>query len=476
MMPSPRALGRYVPARLLGHLRTPLYRNGYALVASSASSSVIGIAYWIAAARIYAPEAVGSNAAAIAAMMFLAGVAQLGLVNALLRFIPTAGRRTAPFVMSAYLAAAPVAALVSIVFVGGINTWAPNLAFLGASPTLSLWFTLGTSAWCIFALQDSVLTGLRQAHWVLVENVAFALAKVGLLVLFVALLPEYGVLASWTAAMAVSILPTNLLIFLRLIPRHVRATAGQGEPFDAGKVIRYLPGDYLGSLCSLAAMALLPVIVAQVAGPAATAYFYIAWQVAYALSMVSSNMGSSLVVEAARDPARLSIFSYRVMVRTFMVVGPAAGVLVLAAEAFLRVFGESYAAEGTMLLRLLALAALPHVFLSLSIGVLRVQRRTWMVVAVLALLCTLSLTLCFVLLRAYGIVGVGLGWLASETAVALLVVLTQLLPLWGLRRSSSRDGSNTLSSPSTMAPRVVARWNDWTRLALFWRGRGSKRS
>jgi O-antigen/teichoic acid export membrane protein len=89
-------------AQLITHLRTPLYRNGYALVLSSATTSVLGVAYWIVAARTYTPAAVGLNAAAISAMMFLAGVSQLNLMSALLRFIPGAGRATGQFVVSAF--------------------------------------------------------------------------------------------------------------------------------------------------------------------------------------------------------------------------------------------------------------------------------------------------------------------------------------------------------------------------------------
>lgn len=443
-MRSARALGRFLSVLLLGRVRTPLLGNGYALVSSSFISSVIGVAYWIAVARIYAPEVVGSSSAAIAAMMFLAGVAQLNLMSALLRFIPTAGARTATFVMFAYLTCIPVAAVVGCIFIAGITIWTPNLAFLGASPWFILWFALGTSSWCIFTLQDGVLTGLHRARWVLVENVIFAVSKLGLLAIFVVLLPENGVFASWTAAMALSIIPTNLLIFLRLIPEHVRATSGQAEPFAFGKVVRYLLGDYVGSLCLLASTTLLALIVAHVAGTAAAAYFYISWQIAFGLILVSTNMGSSLIVEGARDPGQLGAYSLRMMIRTFGIVGPAVVVVVFAAEPILRVFGGVYASEGATLLRLLALAALPNVLTSLGISVLRVQRHTWMVVAISAPLCALSLSLSWVLLEAFGIVGVGLGWLAGQATIALLVTFIQLLPLWRLRSDPVQHGLASL--------------------------------
>ena len=60
-------------ARLVAHLRTPLYWNGYALILSSGATSGLGMIYWIVAAQAYSAEAVGLNSAMIAAMMFLAG-------------------------------------------------------------------------------------------------------------------------------------------------------------------------------------------------------------------------------------------------------------------------------------------------------------------------------------------------------------------------------------------------------------------
>ena len=71
----------------------PLYRNGYALVASSARD-VRARARLLArrGARLLA-AAVGVSAALISAMTLLANLAQLNLKGALNRFLPAAGAR-----------------------------------------------------------------------------------------------------------------------------------------------------------------------------------------------------------------------------------------------------------------------------------------------------------------------------------------------------------------------------------------------
>ena len=69
----------------------------------------------------------GVNAALISSMMFLAGLASLNLPNVLVRFLPQAGSRTASTVAWSYLATALKAAVAAIVFLAGIEAWAPRL-------------------------------------------------------------------------------------------------------------------------------------------------------------------------------------------------------------------------------------------------------------------------------------------------------------------------------------------------------------
>src|SRR5688572_29522634 len=160
--------------KLLQHVRLPLYRNAYALIISTVATSALGMVYWIVAARYYPPESVGINAAVISMMTFLAGVAQLPSMNAMLRYIPVAGLTTKRLVVWAYLFSTSVAIAIGLFFLFTINLWSPALAFLQQDFWLALWFVLGVVTWCIFALQDNVLTGMRQAIYVPLENIPYA--------------------------------------------------------------------------------------------------------------------------------------------------------------------------------------------------------------------------------------------------------------------------------------------------------------
>ena len=100
--------------------------------------------------------------------------------------------------------------------------------------------------------------------------------------------------------------------------------------------------------------------------------------------------------------------------------------------------------EGTQLLRLLALTAIPNVIISLHLGIARVQQKVSEIVVRQFALCVLTLGLGYLFLRMYGITGVGMGILMSETVVALVLFFTSLWPILGKPIVSSIQGSSRL--------------------------------
>lgn len=415
--------------KLILHVRLPLYRNAYALMISTVATSGLGLLYWIIAARYYPTEIVGINAAVVSMLTFLAGVAQLPSMNAMLRYIPVAGSSTRRLVTWAYVFSALLATLIGCAYLLSINVWSPALAFLSQDRWLALWFLLGVVAWCIFALQDNVLTGLRKAIYVPIENIPYAIAKIVLLVLFAAALTNYGILASWTFPLIVILIPINYIIFRRLIPQRLAATTGQSFPFTLSQIFYYVAGNSVGALFLLAATRLLPVLVNNMAGASATAYFYLPWTIATSLKLLVANMTTSFTVEVATDITKLRGYSRRFLLHTTAVLVLPIILLLVGAPYILNFSGENYAAEGSQLLRLLTLSALPNVIISLYLGIARVRQRVSGIIVLQLVLCVLTLGLSSLFLERYGITGVGMAILISEVIVAVVILLTTLRPI-----------------------------------------------
>jgi O-antigen/teichoic acid export membrane protein len=359
-------------------------------------------------------------------MTLLANLAQVNLKSALNRFLPTAGSTTARFVTRSYVVALGASAVVSVIFLAGLDVWSPRLRFLSERPELALWFIASTMAWTIFVLQDSVLAGIRQAGWVPVENLVYAVAKIALLVGLAAVAPTLGTFVAWTAPLLALVVPLNLLLFRRLIPRHVRATRGQEQTVAARQIARYIAADYAAYLILTATIGVLPLIVLGVLGPEANAYYFVSWSIAYALYLIAGGMGVSMIAEASLDPALLRAHCRRTMLETARLTVPAVAVVVVAAPRILGLLGGEYSRESVVLLRLLALSALPWIIFVAYTNVARVQRKMRAVIGANVALCGLVFVFGLPLLATLGIEGLGVAWLAAQSAVATAIIVAHL--------------------------------------------------
>lgn len=429
---------------LLAHLQSPLYRNAYALLLSGLTSSALGMLYWLLAARTYSAEIVGLNSAAISAMMLLSGLSQMSMNNALIRFLARAGARSAQLILVSYAVAGILTVIAGVGYGLNVDFWTPALAAYLHGWLPLLLFTLSVGGWTIYVLQDSVLAGLRQSVWVPVENTIGALLKIVMLIALPALMPIYGIFVAWMVPVILSVPPVNYFIFRRLLPVHVRATAAIAKPIIWSQVTRYVMGNSVGTLFYLGYATVLPILVTARAGASANAYFYMPWMLATALVLIARNLTTSLTVEGAHDEAKLSLYCYRVLRQSLLLVMPLVTILWLGAPYFLYLFGTDYAAEGTTLLRLLALSALPNILVMLYLSVARVQDNTSGVIVIQGALCCTLLGLSYHLLPTMGITGVGWASLIGQS-------ITASLTLGPTMRSLLKQGfqlHNTLSQQS----------------------------
>ncbi|MEV0637099.1 lipopolysaccharide biosynthesis protein [Streptomyces sp. NPDC050619] len=409
--------------RLPGLGRSPggsqLFRNAYALMLNTGISAVLGLGFWLAAARYYSESSVGQGSAAIAAMKLLAGLTAVTLTGALARFIPVAGRATGRLIFRTYAGSSVIVALAALAFLLTLNLWGPSYRFLHG-PLNGLGFVVAVIAWSLLTLQDGVLTGLRSALWVPVGNTVFSAVKLGLLVAFAVAIPTSGVFVSWVAAIAFSVVPLGWLVFRRLVPRHVEATEEQARPPTLKEIGRFLAGDYTGALFSLAVVYLVPVIIASQVSSTDNAYFYITTTIGGTVNLLAINMGASLTVEGSHDPRRLAANTRAALKRMARIMLPVAGVLFVGAPWILGVFGAGYADAATGLLRWFAVGAVLRVVMETYFAVLRAQSRTAGLAWLQGLLCVLVLGLTVLLLPRMGLVGAGV---AEVCALAVIVAI-----------------------------------------------------
>ncbi len=404
-------------SRFLGGWRHPVHRDGVALVSSSALSSLVGLVYWVVAARLFPPAEVGIGSALVSTLMLLGSVGHLNLGVALLRFVPVAGGRVRALVAGCYLVGAAAAATVGAGFALGAGRWAPDLLAAVGQGGLVAFLAVAASVWAVFVMQDYVLTALGRAVRVPVVNLAFAVAKLVLLGAAAAFAVRIGIALSWLVATVLMVGVVGVMVF-RLLPAR-----SPGTRVTPGEVARFVRADYAGELCWTAVVFGLPVVVLTRLGPEAAATFGIAWTIAYALFLVPHGMGQAVVAHLAADPGGLVAARRGMVLRAYTLLVPAVLVLAFVARPLLAVFGSHYAATGVAVLVLAALAALPDVVVRAAVAAARVQRRAAVLVGLPAALAASVLGGTWLLTPRLGLVGVGVALLGAETVAAAAVLV-----------------------------------------------------
>jgi O-antigen/teichoic acid export membrane protein len=403
---------------VLRGLRTPLYRNAFALLVNSGVTSLIGVAYWALAARLTTPEVVGLNAALISVMVALASLSHLGLEGALGGFLPRAGAATGRLVKRAYTIAAVLAVASSTAFVLVGPRVSSQLQDL-YHPGVAALFVIAVLIWSLFALQDSVLTGLRRAVWIPLENILYSAIKLLLVLVLAGGLAGYGILVSWIVPAALALVPVSLAVFRVFIPAHLKAH-GTEPGRETDLFSRFVAGDGLGMVLAQVYAAVLPILVVEQAGAGVGGQFYVAWMLAQSLDLIAVNVGMSLTVEGAHTQDELPAMFRRVLLRTLALVGLIVGVGVVAAPLVLTLFGAGYASASVGALRLLLLGSLFRVVITLAICAARAERRPSRVIALQVSLTLIVLPLAWQLTHTLSATGAALGWTIGQVAVALL--------------------------------------------------------
>lgn len=420
---------------IIERISIPLYRNAYALIASTILTSGLGFVYWILAAQLYPPEALGLQSAAISSMMLIATLAELNLTNTLMRYLPRAGESARRLILGSYGLSVSLAFFGGIAFVVVYNALVKDDNFLHSSSDFVVWFVVIVMIWCIFHLQDATLTGLREAVYVPIENGVFSVLKIILLVLFVAM-PATGIFTAWSIPLLIVIVPINIIIFRKLVPQHMQSNSSNSMPISLRQLSKFVAGDFIGQVFYLSVTMLMPAIIVAKLGPQENAYFYISWTIASSFDLIVMNIGSSLTVEGALNEHRIAGYVREISLHMMRVIGPLVLVVIIFAPVLLRIFGTSYATEGTVLLQLLTLRAVPRAVTIIYIIISRVQQQTTGIVAVqIASSCSI-LFVSLLLMPSLGLLGVGFAWLISEFVVAFIVLTIKLVPMF---RTQSKE-------------------------------------
>jgi len=415
-------------------IKTPLYRNALFLIFNNLAGPALGFVFWWLVARLYTESEAGLATSTISAMNLIVLFTNLGLGFGLIRLLAGAGNAANRLVSTSLSIVIMISAAVGLVFLAGLRWWSPELAFLNQQwLTAGSFFLVCVVASAAAAITQQVFIANRQAAFVPVLDATFSILRFPLLFVFGYWVGSQSVLMAWTVAMAMAVI---LGVFL-LLPKAQsqyrfriiidRELAKQILPFSLV--------NHLSNLFWTAPGSILPLIVLNVLGPDFGAYLFYVWSIASILMMIPLATSLSLFAEGSFDATNLARDVRRALILTLSIVIPATIVTLLAAPFILSIYGGSYVQNGTGLLRILALAAIPTSVNYIILSVLRVTKRLLYLTLCSAFTMSATLIGSYLWLPTAGINGIGYAYIISQSVVTVIFVFFWVMNKKAFRKS-----------------------------------------
>lgn len=349
--------------------------SGAGLIGSKIAAMGLGFAFWLFAARLFAPSDVGIAAAGVAGVMLCAQISLFGLGSAFISVFPKMQEDSTSLFATTIALTAGISLLVSSLFVAWFLVVGGVLGEAFARPLVSgLFVVMGVVAG-LMVLFDHISMALRrgdQAVWRSLTNGVVSLAPLGIVAIAGTAGGGMALFAMWVLGGVASI-GVGLIQFRRWF-----AVPAMGQAYDGllgRRLINLGVPNYLLSLATRLPAFALPILITELMSAEVNAYWYAAWMIAWATFVVPYSLSTALFAEGAHRPDSLRADVKRMLVTAILIGGLAALLAAILGPYILSLMGSEYARVGTVPLRILLLGFGPVVLLNAYHAVCRATER-----------------------------------------------------------------------------------------------------
>lgn len=388
------------------HLKEPLIRNSFFIMASSFIAAGFGFFFWMIAARLYSQADVGIATALMSSMGLLILISRLGLDQSVIRFFPQ--RDKSRVLGTAIIVPTAVALVAGVIFIAAADIVAPELVVVRTVAPLYLTF-LG--AYSITWVLEGAFNAIRKSEYYFILNLLY-----GSRILFLFPLVFLGAMGVFSAFGLSFVL--GLILALVLLSRcSIRPRAGVDWAFIR-EAWQFSAGAYVAGILMAAPNMVIPIMVLNVLGAESTANYYITYAIVSVLFMIPYAFSTSLFVEGSHG-GEMQRSVKRTLASMFALLIPATAGLMLFGEQILGLIGRDYV-EGAALLQVLAASAIFVSICQTFISIAKVRDDIRSLIIISGFVSIALLGLGYALMHQFGLIGMGYAWFATYAGGTVL--------------------------------------------------------
>jgi len=420
-------MGLKIFDRITSLLKSPLHRNAIFLMGDTVFTSALGFIFWTAAARFYIESDVGLASTMISSMGLLAMASTLGFTMGLIRFLPQVrDEEHSKIINSCFTISGILALILAFIFILGLDLWVPPLRFLKSSIFMIIVFMIFTLALTLTSLLNGVFISARKAEYVFIKNsMITSVLKLVLLIILSVLavsLTYFNIYYPWGIAAIVAVL-VSLFIFVRKAGFAYKPRISVKRS-SINHMMRFSAGNYVAIFFGSAPVLILPLMITNMLSTDITAYFYLTWMMSNLLFIIPSAVGISLLSEMSHEERRYEEKIKKAAKFIAMLLLPAVIIFLLLGDKLLLLFGASYSANASTALQIFAISSIPLAVNGVFVAIKNAKKEVRYVILVNAAIALGTLILSYLVMKNFGLLGIAMSWIVSQSVVAGAVLLS----------------------------------------------------
>lgn len=395
---------------LLQYSRDPLYKNSFFLMANRVFNAACGFIFWIVAAKYYSIENVGVATALISSLGLVILFSRLGLDFALIRFINVNDK--GKVINTCLIMTIISSIIIGIIYIIYADLLSSSISFI-QKPEYAATFMVFVIMNSIVSTTGNAFTALRKASYLFYQDIFLAL-RIPLLIPLV-FIGNFGIFGSlglgylFSALFAYFLLKKFIIFDFNLDMNFIKDS------------FRYSSRNYIYILLETVPSLILPILILNTSGGIEAGRYYIAFAIGNLVFMVPDAISTSLFVEGShgkglRDNVRKAIAAILVFLLPVFLI------IVFFGKFLLSLVGEDYVLAYE-LLRVLVLSSFFVAIYSLFIPIQNVRMQVETIVKLNFFKFVLLMSLSYIFIQKFGIVGVGYAWMITYGVLSIGIVL-----------------------------------------------------
>jgi O-antigen/teichoic acid export membrane protein len=385
-----------------------LYTNSLFIILASLTSAVIGYAFLIVATNLYSKDELGIGIAILSSISLIIIISRVGLEHSLIRFFP--GGNKSNIYSTTIFFTLVVTLTIGIIFILGLNFWAPQLDLLRNSSTIFLLLLIINS---LISTSGISFIAIRKSKNYFFQNILMSLRIVILFPL--AFLGSMGIVYSYGLAATIA------FGFSMISLKKYGVWWSEIDIKYLLDSMRFSIGNYIAEIFLVTPTLILTIITLNILGSNAVTDFYIALSLASILFLIPSAFSTSLFVEGSHgEPVRSSI-DKTILINFFLLV-PAVILIILLGPMILSLFGKDYQ-NLLPILNILAISSFFVVPFNIFISIKRVEKQIYDLLFFSVILFLSIISFSYILMKEFGVIGISYAWLFTYGLLDIIIIL-----------------------------------------------------